>query len=56
MDRRNFGVAIFVLLTITSGAVAAQFDLVTDSAMLVVLAIGIATMGISANKQRTTTD
>lgn len=56
MDRRSIGIVIFSIVAIISGVVAAQFNLVTDSAMLVGLAIGIVAMGIGAYKQRATTD
>lgn len=56
MDRRKIGVLIFALVALTGGVVAAQFDLVSDSTMLVGLAIGMGAMGVGAYQQRTTTD
>lgn len=48
MGRRQIGVIVLAIAAIFGGAAAAQFDLVTDSTMLVVLAIGMIAMGISA--------
>lgn len=56
MDRRKIGVLIFALVALTGGVVAAQFDLVTDSTMLVGLAIGMGAMGVGAYQQRATSD
>lgn len=56
MERRRIGVIVFAIVAISSGAAATQFDLVTDSTMLIALAIGMIAMGIDAYQQRTFAD